>query len=1260
MESNPDTCYACLITEYSPLEFHVTSIDSFLTEFKHFQRALPQLKFAMQKKNDHSIPLIKQIYRIKGNLPRTVFNFGDKVNQRGERIPNSFKADDSIDCMRADIIKKVKGTYSFHKASQPALVNRGNSLAFYSNCHRKNRVKRLIRDVKRRADPESGHKIPKDSYHELQTVMYTDKDIDCKGIFNILFDKSEDTVSIEHSHINHQYTELYRAREEDLQLVRDLLKLVPLLKPSAIPRTGSLRNLTRNQISYIYSQVTNEKSRRHDNPIISLYLLLTQNYQHFFDIRPMASPEYFGIALIHKHAAERLKGARELLMDSTFNIDGLGAELYTVIAPVDQVGCTVGYLFVFRDSIIKWNNGRTGSMDSKNMRKDKSEATKAAEQSVTEQLKCAHEFMNRHFYSTNLQPGKPGHPAQPGQAVQPGQTWQPGQPLLRYGMTPKTSVVTWFLELLKGKGYKPVFFGTDKDASQIHAIKYVFSCTVRLCMWHTKGAIFTHLKPKRSISIAELEKYKRIAPSQHLLGGPSCWSHEAIEGRLKLCSCSDVTHCFRSDSLRNEKHYLPTADRTYIANLVYSHSINVPGFPLSVKNQVISNPSTELIIQIHTREVFSWCMDKGYTELWIYLWNNWYNEKDRKNWMTVNVGPEIELPTFCTTMLLESSHNRLKQMLGRSKNSRIDAVAYKICNSWMPRELSRLYALLHVNRKIARKFVEPSWKKEVILQFEEAALEAKSCYARQGGDVFLGQDVNYYKTDPANFICGSGEVNTYIQEFILSAKFCTSAPFWRHPMLKIKNHIALYQSLGVTPNPHSLPAWPYPQWDGEFGKICDALAALDDPDNNDLDGCASDRTLCELVTEEWIMDEYGTERPDVPEFDIDEYVSNNDDEEDHSDVSAINNATELEGRRQILCEAFDKTNWGAIDEKDPETNPTDKDVSTWIDSVRRCVKETHRSLGEILVLGVGGSTLRFSKLTANIENGQVKTKYELLLHKLIPDEIKKGQFFEWCVNECKPLLTQLSKLKLCISWSFPLENGKILIMGKNFNLKFINCDLLTCFNQFLNPQFNAEFVTHDGSALLIAGLNLYNCPMALTLGSGININVLNSSGELVNTEISQLGTELSPIRLPKQEYDISGTLASEIQPLEVQVGGLYLGELVSNYLKMDVKTEQLFNLDNLNLNEVQLTEVNWILNRAARLAAECIYTVAIAFIDPDQSGLNVAYTGGLIGNLKFRELVEFECSKLAHIYNFGVKLVECDNGSEIGAGIAALVNETKN
>lgn len=303
---------------------------------------------------------------------------------------------------------------------------------------------------------------------------------------------------------------------------------------------------------------------------------------------------------------------------------------------------------------------------------------------------------------------------------------------------------------------------------------------------------------------------------------------------------------------------------------------------------------------------------------------------------------------------------------------------------------------------------------------------------------------------------------------------------------------------------------------------------------------------------------------------------------------------------------------------------------------------------KILVLGVGGSTLRLSLLTVNSTQ---PPKFENFLSLQIPIEAKQGNLFEWCVLQCQPSLADHLNTRLCISWSFPINNGKIVIMGKNFSGKYVGIDILECFNEYLLPTHRAEFVTHDGTSLLVSGLNLHNCQLALTLGSGININVLGKDGELINTEISQLGTEWSGISLATEEYDIVSK-AAEIQPLEVKAGGMYLGQVVSNYLGYDVSTEEAFDLP---LEGKQREVVNFILTRAANLAASCLYAVALAFTAPENV-VNVVYTGGLISNLKFKHLLLDECSKLASVHSFTLNFVECPNGSEIGAGIAALAN----
>ena len=58
-----------------------------------------------------------------------------------------------------------------------------------------------------------------------------------------------------------------------------------------------------------------------------------------------------------------------------------------------------------------------------------------------------------------------------------------------------THILQQLLQRIRLAGFDPAFFGTDKDASEINAVKLTFpETTIQLCYWHAKLAIQAKLK----------------------------------------------------------------------------------------------------------------------------------------------------------------------------------------------------------------------------------------------------------------------------------------------------------------------------------------------------------------------------------------------------------------------------------------------------------------------------------------------------------------------------------------------------------------------------------------------------------------------------------------------------------------------------------------------------------------------------------------------------------------------------------------------
>lgn len=319
--------------------------------------------------------------------------------------------------------------------------------------------------------------------------------------------------------------------------------------------------------------------------------------------------------------------------------------------------------------------------------------------------------------------------------------------------------------------------------------------------------------------------------------------------------------------------------------------------------------------------------------------------------------------------------------------------------------------------------------------------------------------------------------------------------------------------------------------------------------------------------------------------------------------------------------------------------------------------------GKVLVIGVGGSTLRLTEVSVSQNSASSRE----LLSTDIPLEVKKGDLFEWCVGRLMPLLDAqfpeaINRIPdICVSWSFPLLNGRILSMGKSFDAKFASKNLVEVFNNAFDGKYEVKSATNDGTSSLVAGLySSPNCLLALTLGTGVNINLLNDDGILVNTETSMLGREdTTPgIKLPCKSWDITDPI-SEFQPLEVQVGGLYLGQMLSRASGQNISTPELWKI--LKARSHPLYDIaNFIVTRASYLVASAIVGLLVGQAKRtvrSMSPVEIAYTGGVIFEREFIVRLEFQLKQLSDKFGLQLKLQPQKYGSEIGAAIACLAEK---
>lgn len=313
--------------------------------------------------------------------------------------------------------------------------------------------------------------------------------------------------------------------------------------------------------------------------------------------------------------------------------------------------------------------------------------------------------------------------------------------------------------------------------------------------------------------------------------------------------------------------------------------------------------------------------------------------------------------------------------------------------------------------------------------------------------------------------------------------------------------------------------------------------------------------------------------------------------------------------------------------------------------------------GEVQVLGIGGSTVRVTRVSLPLRHHE-------LFSCEIPRAAKDENFVAWAVKQARSHLA--SALPVALSWSFPLLRGRqVAAMGKNFSTAVVGEDVLELVNASLPPTIRAVSVTHDGVASLVAGVHAdAACSFALTLGTGVNITLL-SNGRFVNSEIGFLGnSEMLPCRLPLTPWDRSSAM-----PFENMVGGAAISALVEKMSTRPISTREAFSLAesfNCERDGVQLAAVaSVMLKRSTEAVVPNLEQSAAAWFVAERAaaltagalvglagpGAQGVYTGGVACNPYFQtRLVAW----LARLSPEPVLLVPQPFGSEVGAGLHAL------
>lgn len=191
-----------------------------------------------------------------------------------------------------------------------------------------------------------------------------------------------------------------------------------------------------------------------------------------------------------------------------------------------------------------------------------------------------------------------------------------------YQEAPKTEIQMWFLQDFKHRGMDPKFIGTDKDGAQMAAISRLFpECRACLCMWHLNKNVSDHAALGRNATSTEPQS----TPSIYFRNPPPfseiasiCWTREDPDEPCG-CGANSLSCGRRGNRARNRK--MNQKDKETLSHIMFSQSLNIPGRPRFTDGETLIYDS-ENLFNAHVNETFTFCVEKNYFEMWMYLWSN--------------------------------------------------------------------------------------------------------------------------------------------------------------------------------------------------------------------------------------------------------------------------------------------------------------------------------------------------------------------------------------------------------------------------------------------------------------------------------------------------------------------------------------------------------------------------------------------------------------------------------------------------------------
>ena len=403
-----------------------------------------------------------------------------------------------------------------------------------------------------------------------------------------------------------------------------------------------------------------------------------------------------------------------------------------------------------------------------------------------------------------------------------------------------TAVLARFLLPLRDSGFDPTFFGTDKDLSEIGAIRQVWPNTsIQLCYWHARRAVRTKLTSSRQTNTQGEYKpsdAQMLIPDLEICWGSIPTNRPNGDHRYGRCTCRS-----RSEKLVLQGRIeTASGDEQDTVLEIFSRHYNSHTL---IPDQNGTYRSAGHIHHFCAVEMYYWCKSRNYFRLWAYLWVNWYQPSQWRLWArSVN---DKEIPILKTTMIVESHWRKIKHdYLHRFNRPRIDLVVWVLLSRLIPNALTRMRALLQRDHRRAtacrRKDFKSEWKK---------------LYER-----FTEPDrIQHYHTDPVRWTCGCPyflasrflvckhilscyEPIPNPVDFFRSVQRHRSFPFWMHEKLVLQPQYRPLEAEATTDGDGGDDGGDEEEDMDSAAVDQDQLVDLED-DVEDVDGFASDMQL---------------------------------------------------------------------------------------------------------------------------------------------------------------------------------------------------------------------------------------------------------------------------------------------------------------------------------------------------------------------------------------------------------------------------------